>query len=256
MIVHGGYGLAQGYAFDQIVATCEQVDAAGGDDMDLIVALAQGIFSERFFADLQHRQAMWQLMLGGVFDRHPELKLMMAEVRADWLPETLAHLDAVYDEHRVDLASRRRPSEWWESNCLAGVSFMHKAEIEIRDEIGVDHMTFGRDYPHAEGTWPNTVDYLRDLFVGVPATDMRKILGENAIRFFGLDAEKITAIAQQVGPKVEHLTGDAPDVDPLLIAHLDTRSGYLKPAERGTRLGELDELLQGDLTRYAASAPR
>jgi len=32
---------------------------------------------------------MWQLMLGGVFDRHPNLKLMMTEVRADWIPATL-----------------------------------------------------------------------------------------------------------------------------------------------------------------------
>jgi hypothetical protein len=195
-------------------------------------------------------------MLGGVFDRHPTLKLMMAEVRADWLPETLAYLDAAYDEHRVDLATRRRPSEWWESNCLAGVSFMHKAEIEIRDDIGVDHMTFGRDYPHAEGTWPNTVGYLRDLFAGVPETDVRKILGENAIRYFGLDSGKVGAIAERVGPTVEQLTGGASDIDPLLMAHLDARSGYLKPAERGSRLGELDELLRDDLARYAASAHR
>jgi predicted TIM-barrel fold metal-dependent hydrolase len=256
MVVHGGYGLAQGYAYNQIVATCEKVDTEGGDDMDLVVALAQGIFSERFFADLQHRQAMWQLMLGGVFDRHPKLKLMMAEVRADWLPETLVHLDTVYDEHRAVLATGRRPSDWWESNCIAAVSFMHKAEIEIRDVIGLDHMTFGRDYPHAEGTWPNTVDYLRDLFAGVPGPDVRKILGENAIRFFGLDAERIAAIAQQVGPTVEQLTDDASDIDPLLIAHLDARTGYLKPAERGTRLGELDELLHDDLARYATSARR
>jgi predicted TIM-barrel fold metal-dependent hydrolase len=148
MIVHGGYGLAQGYAFDQIAATCEQVDAEGGTEIDLVTSLAQGIFSERFFADLQHRRAMWQLMLGGVFDRHPRLKLMMAEVRADWLPETLAHLDTVYDVHRADLASRRKPSDWWESNCLAGVSFMHKAEIEIRDDIGVT--------PKARGRTPST----------------------------------------------------------------------------------------------------
>jgi hypothetical protein len=181
---------------------------------------------------------------------------MMAEVRADWLPETLAHLDTAYDEHRADLASGRRPSDWWESNCLAAVSFMHKAEIEIRDVIGVDHMTFGRDYPHAEGTWPNTADYLRDLFAGVPEPDVRKILGENAIRFFGLDAERIAATAQQVGPTVEQLTGDASGIDPLLIAHLDARTGYLKPAERGTRLGELDELLHDDLARYATSARR
>jgi predicted TIM-barrel fold metal-dependent hydrolase len=256
MIVHGGYGLAQGYAFDQIAATCEQVDAEGGDDLDLVAALAQGIFSERFFADLQHRQAMWRLMLGGVFDRHPALTLMLAEVRADWLPDTLAHLDAVYDEHRADLPSRRKPSEWWESNCMAGVSFMHKAEVEIRDDIGVDHMTFGRDYPHAEGTWPNTVEYLHDLFTGVPAADVRKILGENAIRFFGLDPDAIALIAQRVGPTVEQLTGGTPDINPLLIAHLDARCGYLKPAERGTRLGELDELLRDDLARYATTSSR
>ena len=202
------------------------VDAEGGDDTDLVTALAQGIFSERFFADLQHRRAMWQLMLGGVFDRHPNLKLMMAEVRADWLPETLAHLDAVYDEHRADLASRRKPSDWWESNCLAGVSFMHKAEIEIRDEIGVDHMTFGRDYPHAEGTWPNTVDYLRDLFAGVPETDVRKILGENAIRFFGLDAEKIAA----------HRAAGRPDNRAVDRRHVRHRPVAHRPPRRPHRL--------------------
>ncbi len=81
--------------------------------------------------------------------------------------------------------------------------------------------------------------------------------GENAIRFFGLDREKIAAIAQRVGLlSAEQLTGDASDVDPLLIAHFDARTGYLKPAERGTRLGEVDELLRDDLARYASSAPR
>jgi hypothetical protein len=178
----------------------------------------------------------------------------MTEVRADWLPETLAHLDASYDQHRGDVPSKRKPSEWWQSNCLAGVSFMHKAEVEIRDEIGVDGMCFGRDYPHAEGTWPNTFDYLRALFAGVPEDDVRKILGENAIRFFGLDATRIATIAEKVGPTIEQLTGDASDIDPALIAHFNDRTGYLKPAERGSRLGELDDQLAHDLARYASSA--
>ena len=220
MIVHGGYGLAQGYAFDQIAATCEQVDAAGGDDLDLITALAQGIFSERFFADLQHRQAMWRLMLGGVFDRHPALKLMMAEVRADWLPDTLAHLDAVYDEHRGDLPSRRKPSEWWESNCIAGVSFMHKAEVEIRDDIGVDHMTFGATTrtPRARGRTPSSPPRpVRGRARGRRPEDPRR----EHHRGFGLDPDSIAAIAQRVGVfSAEQLTGDSPDIDPLLIAHL------------------------------------
>jgi predicted TIM-barrel fold metal-dependent hydrolase len=256
LVVHAGYGMAQGYAFEHITQAIEKVDAVGGSDMDLVVALASGLFSSKFFADLGHRRAMWRMMYGGVFDRHPGLKLLMTEVRADWLPDVLQRLDAAYDEHRDDIPSKRKPSEWWESNCLAGVSFMHEAEVEMRDEIGVDGMCFGRDYPHAEGTWPNTHDYLRALFAGVPERDARKILGENAIRFFGLDPAKIGAIAERVGPTIEEITGGASDVDPALLSHLGDRTGYFKPAERGTRLGDIEDDLQRDLSRYAAMGER
>jgi len=254
LVVHGGYGLDQGYAYDQIESACRQVDESGGGELDLVMALAQGIFSEKFFADLRHRRAMWQVMLGGVFDRHPNLKLMMTEVRADWLPATLKHLDDVYEAHRAAMPTGRKPSEWWESNCLAGVSFMHKAEVEMRHQIAVENMSFGRDYPHAEGTWPNTLDFLRDLFAGVPDADVRQILGGNAVRFFDLDAGKIDLIGERIGPAIDLSTGGAGDIDPALIAHFGDRSGYLKPAEGAGRLGELDELLLPDLDRIAASS--
>jgi predicted TIM-barrel fold metal-dependent hydrolase len=256
LVVHGGYGLDQGYAYEQIVSACQGVDEAGGGELDLVMALAQGIFSEKFFADLRHRRAMWQLMLGGVFDRHPGLKLMMTEVRADWIPATLAHLDRSYDGHRDDVPSRRRPSEWWASNCLAGVSFMHRSEVAMRDEIGVEAMAFGRDYPHAEGTWPNTLDYLRDLFAGVAEHDVRRILGENAVRFFGIDAARADRIAGLVGPTVEQLTGGSEDISPALIDHFNDRSGYLKPAEGEARLAEVDELLRADIERITAGSVR
>ena len=153
-----------------------------------------GLFASDFFAHLGHRQAMWQMMLGGVFDRHPKLKLMLTEVRADWIPATLQFLDRVFEEHLAELPSARKPSEWWDSNGLAGVSFMHKSEVEMRDEIGVEHMSFGRDYPHGESTWPNTLEYLHSLFSGVPEGDVRKMLGENIIGFLDLDAAKLDAI--------------------------------------------------------------
>jgi predicted TIM-barrel fold metal-dependent hydrolase len=256
LVVHGGYGLDQGYAFEQIVSACQRVDEAGGGELDLVTALAQGIFSERFFADLRHRRAMWQLMLGGVFDRHPGLKLMMTEVRADWIPATLDHLDRAYERHWNHVPSRRRPSEWWGSNCLAGASFMHRSEVAMRREIGVEAMGFGRDYPHAEGTWPNTLDYLRDLLVGVPEPDVRQILGENAMRFFGIDTAGIDRIAGLVGPTVDQLTGGLAEVPPALIDHFNNRSGYLKPAEGEARLAEVDELLRVDVDRITAGSSR
>ena len=167
VVVHAGYGFEQGIVYEQLDRVNREVKAANGTEMDLIMRLMNEIFVE-FFSDVKARQPMWQLMYGGVFDRHPDLRLMLTEIRLDWIPANLAHLDAVYEKHRADLPGQRRPSEYWHSNCLAGASFVHKVEIEMRDEIGVDTILFGRDYPHPESTWPNTPDWLRDCFHGVP----------------------------------------------------------------------------------------
>ncbi len=253
-VIHGGYGYAQGFAFGEIESAIKNTEATGGSDTDVIVALTSSIFNETFFNDLSHRRAMWQLMLGGAFDRHPNMKVMLTEVRADWLPATLRHLDAIYEEHRTHLPAKRKPSEYWQSNCLAGVSFMHKAEVEMRHEIGLDKIAFGRDYPHTEGTWPNTNDFWKLIFAGVPAADMRRMLGENAIEFLRLDQAKLTAIAERIGPKVEELSDPSVTVNPELVEHLATRSGVLKPTEGGTRLGEIDAILEPDLVRVGAAA--
>ena len=252
VVVHGGYGLDQGYAYKELEAACRRVDAAGGSDAELVADLMSGLFASDFFAHLGHRQAMWQMMLGGVFDRHPKLKLMLTEVRADWIPATLQFLDRVFEEHRAELPSARKPSEWWDSNGLAGVSFMHKSEVEIRDEIGVEHMSFGRDYPHGESTWPNTLEYLHSLFAGVPEGDVRKMLGENIIGFLDLDAAKLDAIAARVGPTIEQLTGPG-EFDPALLEHFDQRTGYAKPFEGDRRIVEIKELVLADVARVGAA---
>lgn len=90
LVVHGGYGFPPGTTHATIAEAVARVKAAGGSEMDLAIDLGMGLFNEEgFFRDLRCRRAMWQLMLGGVFDRHPNLKLMMTEVRADWIPATL-----------------------------------------------------------------------------------------------------------------------------------------------------------------------
>jgi predicted TIM-barrel fold metal-dependent hydrolase len=254
-IVHGGYGLDQGVAFSMIEESLRVVEATGGSDMDLIMEMGKS-FNEDFFVDLRCRRAMGQLMLGGVFDRNPGLKLAMVEVRADWLPDALRVLDAIYDEHRDQLPTTRRPSEWWESNCIAGLSFMHKAEVEIRDEIGIDNITFGRDYPHTEGTWPNTEAYMKLIFAGAPKDDVRKILGENAVRFFGLDRAKLAAIAARIGPDLDAITDPSATVAPELVEHLQRRCGVHKPAEGAIRADALGQLFLEDVARIDALALR
>ena len=261
LVVHAGYGTEQGVVFPQLQKILDDVaKAAGSTELDALLAHSDAVSQEsiKFFSDflvnVNPRRPMWQLMLGGVFDRHPDLKLVLTEIRLDWIPATLRHLDAIYDEHAANLPAKKKPSEYWPTNCLAGASFIHKAEVGMRHEIGVETVLFGRDFPHPEGTWPNTRDFLRDAFAGVPEHDLRLMLGENAINFFGLDRDRLTEIAKRIGPTVEDITGEAPDVRPELIESFDQRGGYLKPPEGDAKISMVDELLQEDLVGFAVKA--
>ena len=248
LVVHAGYGFEPGLTLGAVQAADRSVKAAGGTDRDLAAELTKGYFNdEGIFADLKSRRPIWQLALGGVFDRHPDLKVMFTEMRADWLPALLSRLDAVYEERRGDVPARRRPSEYWPSNCMVGLSFMHRSEIDMRDEIGVERISFGRDYPHTESTWPNTLEYLRALFVGVPEREVRLILGENLASFLGLDRAALAAVVERIGFSPADIVRSELDVDPDLVADLNRRCGFSKPPEGEARLPQTEAMLEEDL---------
>jgi hypothetical protein len=122
----------------------------------------------------------------------------------------------------------------------------------MRHEIGLETVAFGRDFPHPEGTWPNTSDYLRDAFAGVPDDELRLMLGENAIRFLGLDRDRLSEIARRIGPTIADITGAGAAVRPELIESFDQRGGYLKPIEGAEKIPMVDELLREDLAAVGA----
>jgi hypothetical protein len=216
--------------------------------------VAAEVFPLDFLTDIRARRPMWQLMLGGVFDRHPGLRLVMTEARADWTPATLRALDAVYLRDRDSFAARHSPTEYWHSHCMTSLSFVHRSEVAMRHELGIETLGFGRDYPHNESTWPNTKEWLRDAFAGVPENEVRLVLGENAIRVLGLDRARLAVIAADIGPSIAELQRDGTPVDPALIAHFDLRGGYLKPAEGDAKLPEVMNLVEDDVAKVRAGA--
>jgi predicted TIM-barrel fold metal-dependent hydrolase len=253
VFVHAGFGVPYG----ELVEPVRQAKAAmdGSDEPALAAARrAAEVFPVDFLADIRSRRPMWQLMLGGVFDRHPDLRLVMTEVRADWMPETLRALDDVYVRNRDEFPARHSPSEYWHSHCMTSMSFVHRSEVAMRYQLGVETLGFGRDYPHNESTWPNTKAWLRDAFDGVPENEVRMILGENAIRVLGLDRAALARVAADIGPTFAEISSEAPPVDPALIAHFDVRGGYLRPAEGGARLDAVGELIDEDVRLLRGAA--
>lgn len=163
------------------------------------------------------RRNLWQMIFGGVFERHPGLKLVLAEQRANWITETVRDLDSVASQdleyHLVGSGGSgggrwferapisKLPSEYWDTNCFVGASFLAHFEAARYAEFGMQNVMWGWDYPHMEGTWPVTNFALRNTFAGIPEDAVRRVLGQTALRAYHLDADRLREIADRIGPK-------------------------------------------------------
>jgi predicted TIM-barrel fold metal-dependent hydrolase len=172
-----------------------------------------------------HR-ALWWLIWGGVFERHPGLKCVFTEQGTSWIAQALRYMDWQWDGMAASRHDRRntllplRPSDYWKRQCFSGASLMSIADLEARSTIDASTIMYGIDAPHPEGTWARTQAYLRVAFssTGCTEDEVRMICGENALRCYGFDPKVLLPIAERVGPTIEQLLvpGDESLDDPLL----------------------------------------
>jgi predicted TIM-barrel fold metal-dependent hydrolase len=168
-----------------------------------------GILEARFFAT----RPLTHLVMAGVFERHPNLKLVMTENTAAWSLERREYLDRWYDASSTkgtlahifggDALAKlaKRPSEYVCDNVYFG-TFLVNSDIAHRHEIGVDRIMWGADFPHHEGTSPFTTEALRANFAGLPQPEVRAMLAGNASDVYGFDLAALQAVADRVGPTV------------------------------------------------------
>ena len=66
--------------------------------------------------------------------------------------------------------------------------------INNRDTTGLDTLMWGNDYPHPEGTWPESQRVNDDQFDGVSHEDLDAIVNGNAARVFGFDLDHLAKL--------------------------------------------------------------
>jgi predicted TIM-barrel fold metal-dependent hydrolase len=210
--------------YEPLWSACEDLDVpinchgGGGqpDEFEYPAAGAMIFTSGAWFT----WRPMTQLVISGVFERYPRLRLAVTEAGHTWVPQTLQNLDWLYDrcfrvpdsiegkfcgETMKNLSMK--PSDYWARNCWFGASFMGQPDCELRYEEGVDKIMWGSDYPHHEGTAPHTRAALRWTFQGVDSTEVQQMIGGNAATMYGFDIEALVPIAAEVGPTVDELAG-------------------------------------------------
>jgi predicted TIM-barrel fold metal-dependent hydrolase len=125
-------------------------------------------------------------MIGaGVFDRYPRLKVSFGESGAGWLAYALHRMDFEFEDRFRDLM-KLRPSEYWRRQCKATFQF-DPISAKLIDEIGVETMMWGSDYPHTDGIWPESSKYIEEQFAGLSPEIVHKITCENAAKFLRVD---------------------------------------------------------------------
>lgn len=200
-------------AWDPIWSACEETGltlnthGGGGEHYPYEGQGAQAMYMmETLF---RTRRGLWVMILGGVFERHPKLKLVLTEQWMDWAASAIADMDGLYHNRTgewVRAGLSMPPSEYFKRNCYVGASFMSNWEAKLGIEQDLtDRVMWGDDYPHAEGTWPDTREAIRFTFSDVDSKYTRKYLGENAIDVYGLDRAKLADVAAKIGPTTEEV---------------------------------------------------
>lgn len=174
-------------------------------------------------------RGMAHLILSGVFERYPKLRYLISESGCAWVKGAMQHMDKLHKQiagsgstGEVDFAGRgvtaELPSYYAKTNCWYGASFPRPADLAGRHLIGVDHVLWGADYPHYEGTYPYTLESLRLAFAEVDPVEVHQMVGKNAAEFFGFDYDSLAEIAAGCGPTVSEVQ------EPLLEKPKDATS--------------------------------
>ncbi|MDJ1133044.1 amidohydrolase family protein [Streptomyces iconiensis] len=163
---------------------------------------------------------LWFLLWSGVFERHPGLRFGIAESGCWWLPNLLWFMDRLYlGAHGGKKLSpfaelKRPPHEYLDRQLFVCATNTKRRELAQRYEIGVDNILWGSDFPHPEGTWPKTREWLRNTFHDIPVGETRRMLGESAAEVFGFDTEALAPLARRIGPTPSDL-GQPADQAPV-----------------------------------------
>jgi predicted TIM-barrel fold metal-dependent hydrolase len=132
------------------------------------------------------------LAFSGVFDRHPNLKVVCAEFDVGWVSYIYQQVDYLYSRQSTYDADRnvyqRLPSEYLEQNVF--FTFQDdRAGVLTTPVYGEDNFLWASDFPHGVTTWPYSHRTVDRNFQGIDPAVKRKICRRNAIRLYGLELE-------------------------------------------------------------------
>ena len=140
-------------------------------------------------ADFPVRRSLTEMIFGGVFDRFPQLKVVVAEFEIGWIPHFLWWSDHRYKLRPAATAPiKMLPSEYAKKHVWATVS-EDPLLSTVAAAFGEDRLLWASDYPHVESTWPKSREYIDRVFKGTSPKFRDMATRENARKLYRYSLE-------------------------------------------------------------------
>jgi predicted TIM-barrel fold metal-dependent hydrolase len=176
--------------WDPIIAACAEtgtviclhVGSTGVADMppgSPMVPLGATLFGQLSLA------ACAEWLWSGYPVKHPELKVAMSEGGIGWVAMLHDRLENIVDRSGYGdyFPGEVRPADVLHRNFWF-CTIDDPSTIATRHTVGVDHIMFETDYPHGDGTWPDSQAVFAKFYGELPADEVAMISHENAAKLF------------------------------------------------------------------------
>jgi predicted TIM-barrel fold metal-dependent hydrolase len=141
--------------------------------------------------------ALSDYLYSGIFEVFTDLKIVLAESQAGWIPFAAERVDNTWKKGNEKFTasnarSGRRATELPSSKVaghIYGAIFDDYVGLKNRDQIGLENILFETDIPHADSTYPKSLKVLEEMtmMAGMNENEVYQFVRGNAIKLYGLD---------------------------------------------------------------------
>jgi hypothetical protein len=206
-------------------------------------------------------RSLWMLIVGGVFDRFPDLRAAWIETQVHLIIPTIAYLDRICDsdwmgELSIKPTIRHRPSEYFGSHVFVGLSPFSPRQDPTGDvvgrtpdgelrpgfHLGITPLMYGVDFPHFESCFQRNMGEVASLLTTSVISDgeSQRILFDTAADLYGFNVDALQPDIERMGfefddirARAEEIRADLPEFN---ISHIVGSAGGFgrRPARNAT----------------------
>ncbi|MBT3659550.1 MAG: amidohydrolase [Rhodospirillaceae bacterium] len=134
-------------------------------------------------------RVVMEVIYGGVLEANPNLIIVIGESGIGWIPYVLDHMDLEWEDQFTDLTLTMKPSEYWKRQCRATYQ-SDPIGLRLLDVLGEDNVMWGSDFPHPDGVWPDSQEFIAREVAHLPDATKRKVICTNAGQLYGFPVDE------------------------------------------------------------------